>query len=181
LSRLVSLSAPVHLNAAAEVAAVVLGGAIMRSPQTHTACLEPLTRHSRSIPGLTPGSARNVAAEIVRHVPTLNAAGKARIGLLVRAEAWTEAALALVEIEQPQWKPRRLVYEDGVWLCSLSQQPDLPIAFDDLAEGCHEVLPLAILRALDEARRHTACSAAIELPNDSHHLNGTPICCDNFS
>jgi hypothetical protein len=153
----------------------------MRSPQTHTGWLQPSNRQDRAARNAIMGSPCEAAAAIVRRVPALNAAGKARIGRLVRAEAWTEAALALVEIEQPQWKPRRLVNEDGIWFCSLSQQPDLPIAFDDLAEGRHEVLPLAILRALCEARRHTACSAAIELPNDSHHLNGTPICCDNFS
>ena len=28
------------------------------------------------------------------------------------------AALALVELELPAWKLRRLIYEDGEWLCS---------------------------------------------------------------
>jgi hypothetical protein len=38
--------------------------------------------------------------------------------------AWTEAAFALIALELPLWRVRRLVYEDGEWLCSLSHQPN---------------------------------------------------------
>jgi len=39
----------------------------------------------------------------------------ARIDQLIEARAWNDAALALVELELPAWKLRRLVYEDGEW------------------------------------------------------------------
>src|SRR5271168_88011 len=44
-------------------------------------------------------------------------AGKAsRVNHLIEASAWTEAALALIELELPGWKLRRLVHENGEWL-----------------------------------------------------------------
>ena len=55
----------------------------------------------------------------------------ARIDQLIEARAWNDAALALVELELPAWKLRRLVYEDGEWHCSLSRQPNLPVALED--------------------------------------------------
>jgi hypothetical protein len=88
-----------------------------------------------------------------------------RISLLTKAEkfnrlvelakigAWTEAAFALIALELPVWRVRRLVYEDGEWLCSLSYQPNIPMAFDDCVEASHEVLPMAMLCAFVEAHR----------------------------
>jgi hypothetical protein len=50
-------------------------------------------------------------------------AGKAaRIDQLIKAGAWSDAALTLIELELPAWKVRRLVYEDGEWFCSLSTE-----------------------------------------------------------
>ena len=74
---------------------------------------------------------------------------------MVEAEAWTDAALALIEMELPGWKLRRLAYEDGEWICSLSSQPYLPAQIDDTADSNHEVLALALLSAFVEARRRT--------------------------
>ena len=51
----------------------------------------------------------------------------ARIRRLVDDKAWTEAALALLELELPAWKLRRLAFEDGEWFCSLSTRPSCPI------------------------------------------------------
>ena len=70
-----------------------------------------------------------------------------RVIRLAEIGGWTEATLALIELELPLWRVRRLVYENGEWLCSLSQQPNLPVTLDDCAEATHEVLPLAMLRA----------------------------------
>jgi hypothetical protein len=79
-----------------------------------------------------------------------------RIPALARAEsvtqvirlaemgAWTEATIALIRLELPRWTVRRLIYESGEWLCSLSQEPNMPVALDDCAEASHEVLPLAM-------------------------------------
>ena len=59
---------------------------------------------------------------IVGAFSVLKRTGKAAlIDRLIESGAWTDAALALVEIELPAWKLRRLVLEDGEWLCSLSK------------------------------------------------------------
>jgi hypothetical protein len=75
-----------------------------------------------------------------------------KVDRFIEAGAWTDAALALLKLEFPQWKLRRLVNADGEWLCSLSQQPGLPVEYDEVAEGSHEILPLAILIALRQAQ-----------------------------
>jgi hypothetical protein len=81
-------------------------------------------------------------------------AGKAaKIDRLIESEAWTEAALALVEVELPQWRLHRLVYEQDAWLCSLNKQWNLRVWLSDCAEARHQSLPLAILSALIEARQ----------------------------
>src|SRR6201995_2937271 len=50
----------------------------------------------------------------------------ARIARLIAAEAWTDAALALIDLELPQWQVRRLAYDEGEWHCALSRQRELP-------------------------------------------------------
>jgi hypothetical protein len=107
------------------------------------------------------------------------AAAKAGVNRLIESGAWTDATLALVELELPQWKLRRLVYEDGEWLCSLSRQPRLPLGLDELAEAGHEILPLAILIALLQARRAAAVSATA-VPQ-VRPVSGHAVCCDNFA
>jgi hypothetical protein len=117
------------------------------------------------------------------------AAKTARIHQLVEVRAWTEAAMALVELELPQWKLRRLVCEEGVWLCSLTKQSKFPDWLADLAESRHAVLPLAILAILIEARRSSEPSAprASSVPQCGG-ARGVPteasleiVCCDNFA
>src|SRR5690349_16608275 len=63
--------------------------------------------------------------------------GEARPALerLVVAGAWTDASLALVTIALPGWSLRRLVYDGGAWICSLSAQPNLPESLDDTVEA----------------------------------------------
>ena len=68
-------------------------------------------------------------------LPLLKAGEASRIGRLIEAGAWSDAALTLLELELPAWKLRRLVYEDGEWFCSLSKQPNLPVAIDDTREA----------------------------------------------
>jgi hypothetical protein len=126
--------------------------------------MSPMAKYQTSFDAL--GSALYRAGE-----PTLDLFAKiisgacTRIPLLAKAEAfdrlmhlakigaWTEAAFLLIALELPLWRVRRLVYEDGEWLCSLSNQPNLPIALDDCVEATHEVLPIAMFCAFVEARR----------------------------
>ena len=122
----------------------------------HEDRLDALEEQLRRAPALTPDLISNVIADACTRLPVMKRAGKAaRIDQLIEAGAWSDAALALIELELPAWKLRRLVYEDGEWHCSLSRHPNLPAALDDTADASHEVLPLAILAALIEAHRMT--------------------------
>jgi len=105
-----------------------------------------------------------------------------RITRLAEMGAWTEATLALIQLELPSWIVRRLAYENGEWLCSLSQQPNLPMALDDCAEASHEVLPLAILCAFLEAcrRRHGAQESVPAVPQVAQSSVDHIICCENY-
>jgi hypothetical protein len=155
----------------------------MLSDTKYEGRLDRLTNQLRLAPALTAELISNVVAGACTRLPVLNKTGKAaRLGQLIEAGAWSDAALALIELELPAWKLRRLVYEDGEWFCSLSKQPNLPVALDDTADACHEVLPLAILSAFLEARRRT--SAAREISSRTvpqvRPTSGYVICCDNF-
>jgi len=111
---------------------------------------------------------------------TLRRAGKTQlVDQFLADRAWTDAALALIALELPAWSVRRMVYEDGEWLCSLSQQPGVPIEIDDTVDAQHPVLSLAILRAVLDARQRLA-PAKLE---PAAHRNSRLLaqCCDNFA
>ena len=59
----------------------------------------------------------------------------ARIERLIRSGAWTDAALALLDLELPQWQLRRIAYDQGEWYCALSRQRELPDWLDQSIEG----------------------------------------------
>ena len=66
---------------------------------------------------VTPDLMSKVVAGACTRITMPSCATKAAtIDRLIELEAWTEAALVLVEFELPRWKLRRLVYEDGVWI-----------------------------------------------------------------
>jgi hypothetical protein len=136
---------------------------------------------------VTPDLMSKVVAGACSRIATPSCATKAaKIDRLIESEAWTEAALALVELELPQWRLRRLVCEEGAWLCSLSKQWNLPVWLSDSAEARHENLPLAILSALIEARQCAEPSSmrvAGSVPQ-CRIESGPPaeiMCCDNFA
>ena len=95
----------------------------------------------------------------------------ARIDQLIEARAWNDAALALVELELPAWKLRRLVYEDGEWHCSLSRQPNLPVALDDTATASHEA----------HRRMSVTRGISLQVVPRARATSGYAVCCDNFS
>jgi hypothetical protein len=105
-----------------------------------------------------------------------------RVIRLAEIDGWTEATLALIELELPLWRVRRLAYENGEWLCSLSQQRNLPVMLDDCAEATHEVLPLAMLRAFVEAcrRRQTRQPSVSTVPQVHQPQGEHFICCENY-
>jgi hypothetical protein len=137
----------------------------------------------RLAPALAPELLCKVMESAGTRLSLLRKSGKtARIDRLIEAGAWTDAAFALIELEMPTWTVRRVIHEDGEWLCSLSRQPNLPMTLDDAAEASHEVLPLAILRAFLEARRRrsvpTQIISAVPQIGPPH---AQFICCDNFA
>jgi hypothetical protein len=105
-----------------------------------------------------------------------------RIDQLIAAGAWTDAALALVAQELPAWTVRRLAYEDGEWVCSLSRQSNLPETLDDTADASHALLPLAILRAFMQARRMSEIAPRV-ISSVPEIVVGDDIavCCENFA
>src|ERR1700758_1323623 len=76
-----------------------------------------------------------------------------RIERLIAEEAWAEVALALIDLELPQWQLRRLAYDGGEWHCALSRRREVPEWLDEAAEASHPDLPGALLAALLEAKR----------------------------
>jgi hypothetical protein len=106
-----------------------------------------------------------------------------RIERLIESGAWTDAALALLELELPQWQLRRLAYDEGEWHCALSPQRELPEWLDDRSvESHHADLSLAILSAFVEARRKYAPPGLTIVPAAPRAANPLyePLSCDNF-
>lgn len=100
---------------------------------------------------------------------------------LIEAEAWTDAALALVKLELPLWIVRRLQLDCGEWHCALSQHRDLPDWLDDAKEAHHADLALAILSALLEARSMRASDSISHATDVEASGVCSAICCENFS
>ena len=130
---------------------------------------------------LTVALFRQVVESAGDRLSIIRRAGKTtHIERLLEAGACTDAALALIEIEMPNWRIRQLVYENAEWFCSLSRRPSVPIELDETAQAGHAVLSLALLRALLEARRISRAEpifAPVHIPSGSNQW----ICCDNFA
>jgi hypothetical protein len=109
-----------------------------------------------------------------------------RVRYLIEAQAWTDAALTLAEHELPRWTIARLVLEEGEWHCALTKHCQMPDWLDDAIEARHEVLPLAILAALIEAREADVSSTA-GTPQTTPRIKAQDIgaapalCCENFA
>jgi hypothetical protein len=119
-----------------------------------------------------------------RRFPSMGQSEKSRrIERLIGSEAWTDVALALIDLELPLWQVRRVAYDEGEWYCALSRERELPDWLDRSIEVRHADLPLAILGAFVEARRVSAPSSRPSVPLVSREVNPLcePLSCDNFS
>jgi hypothetical protein len=108
----------------------------------------------------------------------------ARVESLIESGAWTDAALALLELDLPHWQLRRLAYDEGEWHCALSRQREVPDWLDDRSvESHHADLSLAILSAFVDARRKSAPAAMTSVPAVPRAANPLyePVSCDNFA
>ena len=139
--------------------------------------------HLRDAYRATPELFSGFIEAVCQRLRTAPAARAARIEQLIEAQAWTDAALALIELELPQWQLRRIAYDGGEWHCALSRQRELPDWLDQSIEASHPDLALAILGALVETKRVTARSTRPSVPSAPLKLNPScvPACCDNFA
>jgi hypothetical protein len=106
----------------------------------------------------------------------------AQIEGLIASGAWTDAALALIDLELPLWQVRRLAYDEGEWYCALSRERELPDWLDQSIEGHHADLALAMLSAFVVARQISAQTirpSVPAVPCEANPLYG-PISCDNY-
>jgi hypothetical protein len=125
-----------------------------------------------------------VIGEACRRFPSVGQTEKtARIERLIESEAWTDTALALIDLELPLWQVRRIAYDEGEWYCALSRERELPEWLDRSIETRHPDLALAILSAFVEAQRISTPQSRPSVPSVSRDLNPLyePVCCDNFS
>jgi hypothetical protein len=125
-----------------------------------------------------------VVGETCRRFPSMGQTDKtARIERLIQTAAWTDAALALIDLELPLWQVRRIAYDEGGWYCALSRERELPDWLDQSIEARHADLALAILSAFVDARRSTSARSRTSVPTvprDAIPLYD-PVCCDNFA
>ena len=113
----------------------------------------------------TPKLMSELVASVCRRFPSLAHPEKtARIRGLIQLHAWTDAALALVDLELPFWQVRRIAYDEGEWYCALSRERELPDWLDRSVEARHPDLALAILCALVEAQRSNSPSIQTSVP-----------------
>jgi len=154
----------------------------------------PLFAGYRDLPALQDRlrDAHAVTAELLSDViretcwcfpPVRRTETTARIERLIKSGAWTDAVLALIELELRQWQVRRIVYGDGEWHCALSRQRELPEWLDQSVEASHADLPLAILKTFVDAQRASAPPVRTSVPTVPRDVNllCEPVCCDNFA
>ena len=119
-----------------------------------------------------------------RRFPSTGQTAKtAHIERLIQSHAWTDAALALIDLELPQWQLRRVAYDDGEWYCALSRERELPDWLDQSIEARHADLALAILSAFIEAQRVSPPATRTSVPAVTRDVNlrYVPVCSDNFA
>jgi hypothetical protein len=146
--------------------------------------LDALQARLQDAEAVTPSLMSVVIADACPRISVRQCADQAsRIDRLIKAEAWTESAIALLALELSPWGIRRLVFDGGTWHCSCSDCR-LPEEIADSVDSEHENLALAILSALVEAKRRRIGTRGIEssgLPLVRQPAAADTLCCDNFT
>jgi hypothetical protein len=138
----------------------------------------------RDAPAATAALISEVINETCRRFPSMGRSEKtARIERLIGSGAWTDAALALIDLELPRWQVRRIAYDEGEWHCALSRQRELPEWLDQSVEARHADLALAILSAFVDVQRVTAPSSRTSVPTVPRDASALydPVLTDNFA
>jgi hypothetical protein len=136
----------------------------------------------RDAPEVTVELMSEILAETRRRLPSVGRQA-ARVERLIQSGAWTDAALALIELELPLWQVRRIAYDEGEWYCALSRDRELPDWLDRSVEAHHADLPLAILSAFVGARLAATPSNRSSVPFVPREPNPLyePVMTDNFA
>jgi hypothetical protein len=143
-----------------------------------------LSEHLSEASELDANLITDVIGAACRRYPSLGQSEKtARVEQFIRSGAWTDAALALIDLELPFWQVRRLAYEDGEWYCALSRERELPDWLDEAIEARHADLALAILSAFVEAQRISEPESRTSVPAVKATASDfyEPVSIDNFS
>jgi hypothetical protein len=133
---------------------------------------------------VTAGLMSEIIGTACRRFPSMGQGGKtARIERLISSEAWTDAALALIDLELPLWQVRRIAYDEGEWYCALSRERELPDWLDQSIEARHPDLALAILSAFVDAQDTVAprTRTSVPLMPRGADVICMPLYCDNFA
>jgi hypothetical protein len=141
-----------------------------------------LSEHLREAGEADANLMTEVTGTACRRYPSLGQGEKtARVDQFIRSGAWTDAALALIDLELPLWQIRRLAYDDGEWHCALSRERELPDWLDQSIEARHADLSLAILSAFVEAQRISEPESRASVPVATASDFYEPVPVDNFS
>lgn len=146
----------------------------------HPTAIDEQLRDALALP---PSLIEDVIRQVSRRSPSPGQNDRAeRAEQLIQMGAETGAALALIELELPQWQVRRLAYDDGEWYCALSRQRELPDWLDQSVDGHDADMALAILNALVEARRLSTDVTQASVPRVPRGANSLdePLLSDNF-
>jgi hypothetical protein len=145
---------------------------------------DALSNRLRDADTVTAKLMSQIVAATCRRYPSAGRTAKtARIERLIGSQAWTDAALALIDLELPQWQVRRIAFDEGEWHCALSRAREIPEWLDQSIETRHANLPLAVLSAYLDAQSVSAPSPRTSVPTVPRDANAlyTPFCCDNFA
>src|ERR1700716_430219 len=143
-----------------------------------------LSERLRDAHAVTTELISDVIGEACRRFPSVGQTQKTvRIEQLIASEAWTDVALALIDLELPLWQVRRIAYDESEWYCALSRERELPDWLDRSIEARHADLALAILSAFVDAQRTTAPASRHSVPAVPRDANPLyeAVACDNFA
>lgn len=142
-----------------------------------------LAARLRGASAVTADVMSDVIGQACQRFPSLAQIEKSsRLERLLESGAWTDAVLALIDLELPLWQMRRIAYDEGEWHCALSRQRELPDWLDSAVEARHADLALAMLGAFVEARRLSPSASRTSVPLVRRNADAMfdPVLCDNL-
>ncbi|WP_369721587.1 hypothetical protein AB8Z38_32050 [Bradyrhizobium sp. LLZ17] len=137
----------------------------------------------RNVQAMTRPLLLEIIDKACRRLPSLAQSERtARLARLIDAEAWADAALALMELELPLWQVRRIAYDEGEWHCAISRERELPDWLDAAVEARHADLALALLSAFIEVQALAMDAPRPSVPSVRPAPDPLyePVACDNF-